>query len=417
MALSEKQHISLVKREIEKKFSFGNGNGYTQRDLEVLSRYIEEKTGVLISLSTLKRIWKDDYKQSPQIATLNALSVVLDYKNWQEFKQHNPTSARFSLPGKRWILAGIAVASATLAFLLAGLGNQEEPRLPKVNGPVHFSTKKTVTSGIPNTVIFNYDLSNVKADSFFIQQTWNDFHKEAIDPKGKAYTSIYFESGYHRARLLANDSAIAMQPVHILSDGWEPHIYYSYEDREPIAFKNETFLVNGQLHLEKSLLERRNVDFSRYFFTRISNSQEFNVSSDNFSLVTRMKLDSMMNTLCPWMELIVVTERHIFWVYLKKQGCEHSASYKLGEIRRYGKHNDLSALGVDVFEWQELGIHVEDKSAEIHLNGKTAFQQTFKEDFGKVVGLIYIFEGTGSLDYVKMEGADGQTVFEDDFEG
>lgn len=419
MALSEKQYISQIRKEIEKKFSFGNGKGYTQRDLEILSQHIQEKTGVMISLSTLKRLWKDNYKQSPQLATLNALAVVLEYKDWQEFKQRNQQLRGLPFSGKHWIFAGTALIliSVVIVLLTAPQGNAVKPDRPKVKGRVHFSVEKTVTSGIPNTVIFNYDLSNVEADSFFIQQTWNDFHKEAIDPNGEAFSSIYYESGYHRAKLVANDSVIAMQPIHILSDGWEPHVYYSYKDREPIDFKNESFVANGQLHLNKALLEKRNVDPSRYYFTRITNSQEFEVSSDNFSIISRMKVDSVMDTLCPWMELIVVTERHIFWVFLKKQGCEHSASYKLGEIERYGKHNDLSALGVDVFEWQELGIRVENKNAEIILNGETAFRQTFQEDFGKVVGLIYLFEGTGSLDHVRMEGIDGQVVFEDGFDG
>ena len=86
MKFSEQDYIELCKNDIEEKFSFGNGQGYTQRDLELLSTTIEEKTGVNISLSTLKRLWKNNYKQSPQLATLNALAAVLDYKDWQEFK-------------------------------------------------------------------------------------------------------------------------------------------------------------------------------------------------------------------------------------------------------------------------------------------------------------------------------------------
>jgi len=40
----------------------------------------------------------------------------------------------------------------------------------------------------------------------------------------------------------------------------------------------------------------------------------------------------------------------------------------------------------------------------------------FKEDFDKFMGLIYIFEGTGSPNYVRLADAEGQTVFRDDFE-
>lgn len=421
MALSEQAYITLCKRQIEKKFSFGNGHGYTQRDLEVLSQHIQEKAGVNISLSTLKRLWKDDFKQRPQLATLNALAAILDYKDWQEFKQQNQkTEPAFS----RRLLTGIIFGLALLiiaAFVIVSLNNTSQfvayPKKPKINGPVQFSVNKTVTSGIPNTVIFKYDVSNVEADSFFIQQTWNPNHRMAIDPKGDAFSNIYYESGYHRARLFANDSVIAMQPIHILSDGWEPHIYYSDKDLVPIDFKGEPFIANGQLHLSKAMLEKRGVDGSKPFYSRITNSQEFNVSSDNFSVVTRMKVDSVLSSLCPWMTLIVVTEKHIFMVALQNKGCERYASYKLGEIERYGENNDLSALGCHVYDWQEVGVRVEDKNAEIYLNGQKAFQEQFKEDFGEVVGLIYIFDGVGSIEQVQLAGEYGQTVFEDHFEG
>jgi hypothetical protein len=76
MLKNERKLIELCKKQIEQKFSFGNGQGYTQRHLEMLSAQIANKTGMLISLSTLKRLWKDNHKQSPQLATLNALAMI-----------------------------------------------------------------------------------------------------------------------------------------------------------------------------------------------------------------------------------------------------------------------------------------------------------------------------------------------------
>jgi len=418
MALSEQQYITLCKKLIEEKYSLCNREGYMHRDLEILSRLIEEKTGVSISHSTLKRLWKNKFKQSPQSATLNALAAMLDFKDWQEFKQANQQIVKHDSHKNSRVLTGIILIVAVLLawFFYIKLKNDDKPKKPEINGPVYFTAEKTVTSGIPNTVIFKFDVSNVKADSFFIQQTWNDFNRVRIDPTGKVFSSIYYESGYHRARLIANDTEIAMQPIHILSNGWEPHIYYNENDLIPIDFKNETFIEGGEFHLKRSLLEKQHVDFSKNFFSRISNSQEFNVSSDNFGVVTRIKVDSMQYSLCPWLNFIIVTEKNIFRVSLNKKGCESNASYKLGEIVRNGGDNDLSALGCNIFDWQEVSILVKGKKAEIGINGKVAFNEVFKEDFGKVKGLIYLFDGTGSIDYVKLSGADGQIVFEDNFE-
>lgn len=423
MARSEQEFINLCKKQIEEKFSFGNGQAYTQRDLEMLSGHIQEKSGVIISLSTLKRLWKDDYRHSPQLATLSALASVLGHKDWQDFKLANQKKPKSMVLMLKW-----AVPAAVFLIIIwlsvfgfsSGFGDPpKEKRLkrpPRITGPVHFEASKTVTSGIPNTVIFKYDLANVVADSFYIQQSWNPDHRVRIDPAHRAVSSIYYESGFHRARLIANDSIIAMQPIHIISNGWEPHIYRSDSDPELIDFKNEKFVSNGQLHLDSGMLVKRNLDFSKRFHTRITNSQVFGVHSDNFNFSTRMKTDRLLHNLCTWMTLIIVTDVRTFEVSLTQKGCENYAAYKLGEISKQGKNNDLSRLGCDVYDWQKLEVQVKDRHAAIYLNSKPVYQEVYREDFGKIVALIYIFDGKGSIDYARLKDRIGQVVFEDNFE-
>ena len=227
MARTEQEYITLCKKQIEKKFSSSTGAGYTQRDLENVIDRLEEKTGVVISLSTLKRLWKDDYKQSPQLATLDALAQLLDYRNWSEFKMKNAqsefefvdsvyngalsgsnsvlprangpapktnrTGQKFSakLHGLRFRILtamGLAVmAVSVFSLLYAPNAGGAAGKLTKIviKGPIHFEATKTVSSGIPNTVFFKYDLSNVNADSFFLQQSWNDDHRVRIKPENK----------------------------------------------------------------------------------------------------------------------------------------------------------------------------------------------------------------------------------------
>ncbi len=414
MTLDEDAYIALCREKIEKKFAFGNGNGYTQRDLESLALVIEEKTGINLSLSTLKRLWKGDFKQRPQIATLNGLASALDYNDWQDFKLKNQpvetTQQRdhTTRPRRLWAIIGFGLVIGIASLLLL-------PGDIKISGPIHFTAEKTVTKGIPNTVIFKYDLKNVAANHFYFQQSWNSEHRVAIDPKGKALTSIYFEPGYHRAKLFANDSLIAMQPVHILSDGWEANIYYNGKDNEPINFKNEDLIRDGQLHLHPELLKKRNLDLSNAFYTRVTISEDFKISSDNFSLFTRMKVDSISDKLCPWMQMTVVTEKNIFWISLRNKGCESYASYKTGEVYRSGEKNDLSALGVNIYNWQDVALTVENRNASISVNGEIVFREPYKEDFGIIKGLFYLFDGTGSLDFVQLDDRAGNIVLKEDF--
>jgi transcriptional regulator with XRE-family HTH domain len=421
MARTEQQLIDLCIRQIEKKFAFSKGRGQRQRDLEVLSGLIENKTGTIISISTLKRLWKKDYKLSPQLATLNALAAILDYGDWQSFKQANQNKSLSLSPVVKWGIAAIVLAGIVALVLTRAIEpgeettNEDKPRPIRITGPVTFEASKTVTSGIPNTVIFKYDVSHVIADTIFIQQSWNRNHRMAIDRTGNAVTSIYYESGFHRARLIADDSVIAMQPIHIISDGWEPHLYYSNAE-PPIDLKGEDFIRDGRLQIDRGMLERRNMDFAKGFYTRITYSQVFDsVHSDNFSFATRFKVDSLFDELCPWVNLLIVTEVNVFSVGLREKGCENRVSYDLGEISRHGRDNDLSALGCHVYDWQELEIRSNDRHAGIYLNGKLTYEEDYKNDFGKVVGFIYIFGGTGSIDYARLQNADGESVYEDNF--
>lgn len=419
MARSEERLINLCKTQIEQKFSFGLGRGYTQKDLEILCFEIESKTGVVISLSTIKRLWKDDYKQSPQLATLNALAALLDFKDWKDFKSANQAitkPARTVSKKMIMVVAGGVIVVGFLVFNFAARISAKSASRPIVKGEVLFEASKTVTAGIPNTVIFKYDVSNVVADSFYLQQSWNRDLRVALDPKASVLTSIYYESGFHKSRLFANDSVIAMQPVHIISNGWEPHIYRSDSDPEITDLKNERFISNGQLHIDSNTLVRRNIDFTKRFHTRITNSQPFNVHSDNFRFSTRLKADRVFHELCPYMRLVIVTDVSSFSVSWTGKGCETQAQYKLGEITRSGGNNDLSALGCDLFDWQDVELVVKDRSATIYLNGRPTYHEDFRKDCGNIMTLIYIFDGTGSIDHATLKDSSGDVVFQDTFD-
>jgi hypothetical protein len=117
-----------------------------------------------------------------------------------------------------------------------------------------------------------------------------------------------------------------MQPVHIISEGWEPHLYYSNAD-PPLDLKGEDFIANGTLHIDREMLERRNMDFARGFYSRITFSEVFDVHSDNFSFSTRFKVDSLFGEVCPWVNLLIVTEVNVFSVGLREKGCENRISY------------------------------------------------------------------------------------------
>src|SRR5688572_31659554 len=122
MNQTEQDYISLCKRQIEEKLRLESHAGsLKQRDLEYLADVIEEKSGIVLSLSTLKRLWKNDYDKTPHPSTLQALVSLLGYKDWHEFKLHNtnfPEAPAVTPLLKRrihfnpWVLVPVVVATA-----------------------------------------------------------------------------------------------------------------------------------------------------------------------------------------------------------------------------------------------------------------------------------------------------------------
>jgi transcriptional regulator with XRE-family HTH domain len=417
---SERDYIRICKREIEKALALDNANSSLKtRNFEYLSQVIAEKSGITISLSTLKRLWREDFSQIPQPATLNALAAVLGYKDWQEFKQkYQKNSGTVRKPlriSKNTSIAFIFLFIIT-AFILFIIFKKDKAEEPIIHGDIRFTANKTLSSGVPNTVVFTYDVSNVVADSFFIQQSWNYMHREPIDPGKTAISSIYYTPGFHRAKLIANNTVIAQQNVHILSDGWIPYVKYSVYDRLPIYFNRDSAISDGRFNLDIKDLKNANIDMTKEFVVRLVNSRDFGVTDDNFSLNTLFKCDSILPRSCPKMDIMLGFEKNVFWVELVNKGCEHFASYLLGEVYADGKSADLTGLGCNIYNWQDLSITVKDRHAEVILNGNNVIDVSYKQEFGKLASIYYTFNGLGSVDYIRLAGADGQIVFEDNFD-
>ena len=431
----EKEYIEECKRLIEEKFHFIQGpapdknrNGsLRQRDLEYLADSIEEHSGIKLSLSTLKRLWKKDYDQTPHPSTLDALVSILGYKSWQDFKlSHDPSHEIAVAPQIRktrrifspWAILPIVLAAAAVMWLIAFRSGKGDKIKPIIRGPIEFTGNKTVSQGVPNTVIFNYDLSHVEADSFFFQQSWNNMEKVRIDPKGHSYSNIYYYPGFHKAKLIANDSILKRFRVHITTDGWLPVIgYRSDGDNRPVYVKKNKAPGDSTFHINTDDLIVSKVDISKDFRLSYFNIREFeNTRSDNFSIDTRVKCDSSNNTPCPGFEMVIMCEEHIFFVRMMQKGCERDIALKMGEVVLAGISTDLSAFGRNIYEWQNLKVDVVNKKATISIDGKSVYTVDFKNDLGKIVGLAYHFTGTAAVDYVRLKNGDGKLVYGEEFE-
>lgn len=131
-----KERINKCLGLVEEKLGYSPGAQWTHRDFESLSEQIQVKTGTLLSVSTLKRVWNSRFKSLPQKATLDALAQFIDYKDWFDFVA-SPVTKKHKYTRRYVTLTGIAlVLIVTLGIVL----------IPKLTGSEH---KDKIESGEP----------------------------------------------------------------------------------------------------------------------------------------------------------------------------------------------------------------------------------------------------------------------------
>ena len=441
---TERELVTICMTELCKKAGFPDTDRLVQRDLQFLCDSIESQTGVLISLSTIRRLLNGGFSRLPQIATLDAIAKFSGYPNWQGFKNktldtlavrpsdtdHNPrarpqindertprpgithpirrpvfTTARFLLPGAFLLLAALGL----LAIRKAG-----KPRLSNASA-AQFSAIKVTSNDLPNTVVFRYDVENVTADSFFIQQSWDRNRRVRIDKHNHTLTDIYYEPGYHVAKLIAGDQIIKTIDVSIPTDRW---VFYAKETHSSRpAYISSKGISNGSLQLTKEDLLNSQVDIQKaHLYLQVWYPSKIEALSDNFILKFRVRVNKLNNDLCPWFIGEVFGQRNFMYFTSSLKGCTSELKAQYGEKLFNGKTYDFSALGADVRTWQNVELTIRNKAVSIDINGAKAFSTTYDQSCGLITGLGFISNGLAEIDSVNLATLDGKTIYRNNFD-
>jgi hypothetical protein len=410
----------------------------TQRNYEHLSQEIEDKTGILISISTIKRLLNGDFARLPQTATLNAISTFLGYKNWQEYKMNNLKSfvtepaidnkiipdaliqanqaetIDIHSPSKKVNLKWLLYV-APLLMILAFIKIKSRPIFNADQAT--FTVQRTTNNDIPNTVIFNYDIDKVVADSFFIQQSWDKNRRVRISKKTHTLTDIYYEPGYHTAKLYANDSIIRTIEISIPSDRWFCYAYDIKPGNSQVEIKAPTYIHDGYLGFDildllhnQIKTEPEPIYFETYFPSTIA------ISSDSFIYKAKVRMKEVKPLKCPFIVCEIFGQHGSVYFMTDTKGCANNAAVHIGNKHIPGSDADLSALCGDPFEWSEYEIRVKDAHLIIYRNGQEVYVTNIKSNMGKITGLGFLSNGICQTDEVSLYSPDGRVIYQNDFE-
>jgi transcriptional regulator with XRE-family HTH domain len=413
---SEHELVGICLAELCKIAGFEDREHLVQRDLQYLSESIESKTGILISLSTIRRLLNGQFSRLPQIATLDAISLFLGYSNWQQFKISKAAQTKVSakstsihiFPKVKWQIWGVLLI--LIAIGLLAIRKNETHRLVNID-KAHFSAVKVTGNDLPNTVIFTYNIDSVLADSFFIQQSWDKNRRVKIYKNSHTLTDIYYEPGFHTAKLIANDQIIKTLEVSIPTDRWFYYAQQSFGSQpkyiNPVNTADHRLLKLTQEDLSSNKIDIQNENqyLMVYFPSRIEST------SDNFRLKFKIKVNPLKNDLCPYFMSEVFCQRHFMYFNSTLNGCVSELGAEFGEKRLNGKTSDLSKLGSNVKAWNQVELLVKNKNISIRINDKELFSAIYQESCGLITGLGFISNGLCLVDSVDLKTLDGNPIY------
>ena len=435
--MTQEAAIEQCRALIGNSLGWGDAAFWTNEDFETLSESIFDKTGIRLSVSTLKRVWgKVKYDSSPNMATLNALARYVGFEGWRAMlsaasadkslapadaegivpNNHPPTinhpaqsqpaanapnqpqPALRSKPTTPIIIATIAIV-ALLSLLSARLIHAD-----KTTNPLRFEAHRT-SDDLPNSVVFDYDATSFSPHSVIIQQSWDNRRRESVNPAGTQHTSIYYSPGYFRAKLIVDGEIKRQTDVFIPSKGWKGII--QHEPLPVYLSPDEVKQDSGFMGISKTTLkEKTGSGIFSGVWVDFANVREFpGITGDHFTLETTVRNTSKVEEcLCRKVQIILVGKLSAIIIPLCDKGCISDIGLYFGSGGFSGKDHDLSAFGCDFSQWQQIKCTEADHHFEIQLNGRTIFLRDKVGSIGDIMGVRVVFEGTGLIKDLHLRG-------------
>ena len=406
MDMNDKNEHRLIKKclsIIEDKLGWGNSEQWHSDVFVELSEAIQKETQVLLSPVTLKRVWgKVAYNSAPSISTLNTLSQFAGYRNWRDFKSRETAKPTLWIERRVSPNLGVIVLSAsimTIVFIsLYSLTSSEKPAMDIDVSRVKFASKPLV-SGLPNSVVFDFDLNGSISDSIYIQQYWDPTKIIKLSHHQTQATGQYYYPGYFRAKLVVDGVILKEHDLFIKSDSWMATLDY-----RPIPkYVYDENLSQDSLAFSKSISEEiKNVgEPLRATFHFVDDIPK--LSGDDFSL--QSSITSVYNdkwAVCQKMSIIIIGTKSAMVIPFSIPGCTSELSGMVSEKDLDGKTNDLSALGVDFTNERNIEVVSKDKLLSVYVDKREVFSMPYIETIGDIAGIRYRALGLVKITNVRL---------------
>ncbi|MDC6390719.1 hypothetical protein PP182_18680 [Maribacter sp. PR1] len=410
--------VDYLVAAIEGQLGWGDGKNWNNGDFEELSERIFAETKKRLSVTTLKRIWgRAERVANPSSSTLNILSEFVGYDNWRMFVQAQESlesteapqiEPKTPFPWKIPLALGFVLLIALLLAFYAS--DTEQPSMPKKRlekTDFQFS-RRTVSEGLPNSVVFAYDATAAPDGATIeIQQSWDNNKRMTVSATDSIATSIYYRPGFFKSKLVVGDTVVREADVFIPTQGWSGMVE---NDSMPIYLETREIQKDDYLAITPETVAKYGLDpRTTEVVTSLYHVADYGeLYTDDFQLSLQLQNTFPQGrTGCQWVRMFVLYDGGAIGIPLAKKGCAAQLDLMLFGDYISGKTTDLSSLGVDFTEAATLQCNSKDGILEILVNGQTAYTAKVPIAANKLVGVVVHFEGTGLMKEVSLSNSHG----------
>lgn len=417
-----KKNIARCLELVEEKLSRGTRSTWDANDFRVLSKSIKEVTGTLLSVSTLKRLsGKVNYGSKPNSTTLDALAGYVGFEDWRAFlKNGNSFEVEEQIHPKKisiskYVIPFLLLVLALVSSFFMFFGKSEKSDRTYLPKDFSFSGK-SVTTGIPNSVVFEYDASAANENAIIeIQQDWDERKRVIVDKNDSVSTSIYYRPGFFQSKLVVDNTIVMEKDIFIPTQDWLGVIE---SDSIPIYLKTEDIYQNGGLVVTPKTLSEFNVNPSTSLVAAgFYQVRDFgDLYMDDFEMSTSVKNEFKNGiSACQRVQIMILYQGGMLSLVVGNKGCISELSLYGFETMIDGKKNDLSGLGVDFEDYAAVKCVSRNQKLDILVNDILAYSFDVPTSKKKIVGFACFFEGAGSIRNMEFK-KQNKMVYSSDFE-
>ena len=126
-------------------------------------------------------------------------------------------------------------------------------------------------------------------------------------------------------------------------------------------------------------------------------------------------MDEVKNNFCPFFMCEVFCQKNFMFFKSTPKGCSSEMKAQFGETILSGKTHDLSTMGTDVREWQDVEIVVKNRRVSIRINKTEVLSAAYNQSSGMITGLGFLSNGLPQVDFVSLKTPDGKDIYNNDF--